>query len=108
MLPYATHFDGMIKQMFAQYFNFNTAVLQDIVLDSRLEPRIVLGSRLEPGGAYTTIPAYIAASFCDLLSAAPLFPPDHFFLVQNASSDLFIHPFLFAHTQMLRLGAMYG
>ncbi len=83
MLPHATHFDGMIEQMFAQYFNLNlttSAVLQDIVPGFRLDSQQIiqlakfqLRDSEERGGlglssmASTTIPAFIAASFCHLL-----------------------------------------
>ena len=121
MLPHATNFDGMIEQMFAQYFNLNlttTAVLQDIVPGSRLDSQQIiqlakfqLRDSEERGGlalssmASTTIPAFTAASFCHLLSTAPLLPPAQTFLMRNASADLFTNPFLYAHTQMVGLGA---
>ena len=121
MLPHATHFDGMIEHMFAQYFKLNlttTAVLQDIVPGSRLESQQIirlakfqLRDSEERGGlalssmASTTIPAFTAASFCHLLSTAPLLPPTQTFLMRNASADLFTNPFLYAHTQMVGLGA---
>jgi hypothetical protein len=55
--------------------------------------------------ASTTIPAFIAASFCHVHSTAPLLPTDQPLLMQNDSSDLFTNPFLFAHSCMLSLGA---
>ncbi len=45
MLPHATHFDGMIEQMFAPYFNLNlttSAVLQDIVPGFRLDSQQII------------------------------------------------------------------
>ena len=55
--------------------------------------------------ASTTIPAFIAASYCHVHSTAPLFSPDQPLLMQNDSSDLFTNPYLFAHSRMLSLGA---
>jgi hypothetical protein len=56
--------------------------------------------------ASTTIPAFLAASFCHILSTAPLLLQDQNLLTNNSSSRLYTHPILFAHGHMKALGAI--
>jgi hypothetical protein len=121
MGQHAAQFDDMIENLFAQYFDINLTSAENLA-------NIVPGSRLgadqikqlakfqirdveERGGlglksmASITVPAFMAASFCHLISTVSSLSPNQPILRQNASSDLFTSPILAAHAQMVSMGA---
>jgi hypothetical protein len=121
MLPHATQFDSMIDQMMEQSFNLKLTSdvdLENIVPGSRLTSEQIiqlakfqLRDSEKRGGvgltsmASITVPAYMAATFCHLLSTVPLLKPNQTILTRNGSSDLFTSPILEAHAKFVDMGA---
>ncbi len=50
-------------------------------------------------------PAFLAASFCHILSTVSLLPPTQQLFVENSSSDLFTNPILYVHKHMVAMEA---
>jgi hypothetical protein len=121
MLQHATKFDTMIDQMHEKYFTIkltSDAALEDIVPGSRLTSDQIIQLALfqlrdseKRGGlgltsmASITVPAFLAATFCHMLTTVPLLKPHHPILTRNGSSDLFTSPILAAHAKFVDMGA---
>ena len=121
MLPHAKKFDHIIDSLFEKYFNIplaSTSNLRDIIPGSRLGVQHIrklaafqLRDSEKRGGlglgsmASITIPAFLAASYCHILSTLSLLPPTQQLLIENSSSALFTQPILYAHKHMVEMGA---